>query len=90
MNNNNNKLLWVVVGLTVFMVVIGLGGKVVVDKIADRVIQKLQKEYSPSPYGPGIDPDRLDAEKIRQKGQPPMRVSDPGTGWQSDWESQRK
>jgi hypothetical protein len=93
MNNNNNKLLWVVIGLTILMVAVGLGSKMIVDKVADRVIQKLQKEYSPSPYGPGIDPDKLDSEKLRQKGAtPPMRVTDPAAGadWQSGWEAQRK
>ncbi len=61
----NNRLLWVVAALVVVLMVVGLGGKFVVDKVADRVIQKLQKEYSPSPYGPGLDPDRISFEKIK-------------------------
>lgn len=60
----NNKLVYVFVALTVLLLVFGLGTKVFVDKVADRVIQKLQKDYSPSPYGPGIDPDKLDLSKI--------------------------
>jgi hypothetical protein len=93
--NNNSKLLWVVIVLTVIMVVVGLGSKVLVDKVADRVIQKLQKEYSPSPYGPGIDPDKLDPEKLRKGpanpnlNAPPTKVVQP-TGWDGDWEKQRK
>lgn len=63
---NSNKLFWLVVGLTVVMLAVGFGGKSFVNKVSDRVIEKLQKEYSPSPYGPGIDPDKLDAEKLRR------------------------
>jgi len=61
---NNNKLLWIVIGLTVIMLIVG-GGSKLVNKISDEVIKKLQKEYSPSPYGPGIDPDKLDVEKLK-------------------------
>lgn len=99
--NNSNKLLWVVIILTVVMVVVGLGSKFVVDKVADRVIQKLQKEYSPSPYGPGIDPDKLDVEKMKRSGVPPLKVSQPlpaaakndvdgNATWEANWEKQRK
>lgn len=34
------------------------------DEIADVMIKKLQKDYSPSPYGPGIDPDKVDVESM--------------------------
>lgn len=95
MNNNSNKLLWIVIILTVVMIGVGLGSKVLVDKVADRVIQKLQKEYSPSPYGPGIDPDKLDPEKLRKGppvSPPPTKVTQPQPtgGWDGDWEKQRK
>lgn len=86
-NNDNNKLLWIVIGLTVVMLVVGIGSKSLVNKISDRVIEKLQKEYSPSPYGPGIDPDKLDVEKLRRSAPPPVRTKD--TGWDTDWQSQR-
>jgi len=35
-----------------------------VETVADKVILKLQKEYSPSPYGPGLDPDKIDVTKF--------------------------
>jgi hypothetical protein len=97
-NKNSNKLLWIVIILTVVMVGVGLGSKVLVDKVADRVIQKLQKEYSPSPYGPGIDPDKLDPEKLRKgpagppiTNPPATKVTQPTTGgWDGEWEKQRK
>lgn len=63
--NKSNKLLFMIVILTLAVIVGVVGSKVIVDKTADRVIQKLQKDYSPSPYGPGIDPDKIDAEKLQ-------------------------
>jgi hypothetical protein len=60
-------LFWFVAVLTLFNVGIFVVGKVVIDKAADAVIHKLQKEYSPSPYGPGLDPDRVDVNSIKQQ-----------------------
>jgi len=65
MNNINNKFFWVVVALTASMLLIGVGGKMFVDKVADVVVEKLKKKYSPSPYGPGIDPDKIDMSKLK-------------------------
>lgn len=92
-----NKLLWVVALLTVCNVGVCVVGRVVVEKAADRVIQKLQKDYSPSPYGPGLDPDkvRLDAtprdagpaKKTRYEEQPAPAVRP--AGWREGWEVSR-
>jgi hypothetical protein len=90
---SNNKLVWVIGILSVVMIVVGIGNKVFIDKVADRVIQKLQKEYSPSPYGPGIDPDKLDVEKLKKKSNSPVvpyKASQPVSGWNEDWERMRK
>jgi hypothetical protein len=65
MNNINNKFFWVVVALTSFMLVVGVGGKFFVDRVADVVVEKLKKKYSPSPYGPGLDPDKIDVSKLQ-------------------------
>ncbi len=59
-----NKLFWVVVGATLMNMSFFVISKVVIDKAADRVIEKLEKGYSPSPYGPGFDPDKVNA--VRQ------------------------
>ena len=64
MNNSDKRLIWAVIILAISMVLVGVGSRILVDKIADRVILKLQKNYSPSPYGPGIDPDKLDVAKL--------------------------
>lgn len=90
---SNNKLFWVIGVLSAVMIVVGIGNKAFVDKIADRVIKKLQKDYSPSPYGPGVDPDKLDVEKIRKTSNSPVvpyKVSQPIGSWNEDWERMRK
>lgn len=61
----NNKMFWVLIVVTIFNIGAFLLGKVVIDKAADRVIQKLQKEYSPSPYGPGFDPDKVNPNAFK-------------------------
>lgn len=63
----NKKLFWVLVIVTIFNVGAFIVGKVIVDRAADRVIQKLQKEYSPSPYGPGFDPDKVSPNAFKSQ-----------------------
>lgn len=65
----NNKVFWVLVVITIFNVGAFLVGRLLVDRVADRVINKLKKEYSPSPYGPGFDPDKVNpnAFKVQQR-----------------------
>jgi hypothetical protein len=66
------KMFWVVVGLTIVLFFINLFSDKLIDKaiekhyegIAEEVVKKLQKEYCPSPYGPGIDPDKIDINKF--------------------------
>lgn len=60
-----NKLFWVVALLAVFNLGFYVVGQVLVDKTANKVIEKLQKEYSPSPYGPGLDPDKVDPDSLK-------------------------
>lgn len=40
-------------------------GGMIMDRLADKVIDRMDKPYSPSPYGPGLDPDRLDGHRTR-------------------------
>ena len=62
-----NKLVWIAGLLVLFNVVFFVGSNVILDKVADSVIEKLEKEYSPSPYGPGFDPDKVTPETIRRR-----------------------
>ena len=36
------------------------------DKVADRAIQKLKREYVPGPYEPGFDPDKVPPGSIKK------------------------
>jgi len=62
-----NKTLLVVVILAGITLFFGVSNKYFINKIADRVIEKLQKDYSPSPYGPGLDPDKVDINTLSGK-----------------------
>ncbi len=62
-----NKLFWIVVVIGIAFLGVIKGGDVLVDRIADKAVEKLMKEYNPSPYGPGVDPDKIDAEQMRRQ-----------------------
>lgn len=60
-----NKLFWAIVVVATLMIgVVGVK-TILVEKIADRVIEKLQKGYAPGPYAPGFDPDRVNPNTLR-------------------------
>jgi hypothetical protein len=92
-----NVFFWIVLAVTVIQVGAVFVGDFVVDKVADRVIEKLQKEYSPSPYGPGIDPDKVNPDAFRRSyhelkhhvsGVENIRQSEP-VSWRDAWEQNR-
>lgn len=60
-----NKVLWILLAVTIFNLTFFVAGKFLIDKAAERVIEKLQKDYSPSPYGPGLDPDKMSPEGFK-------------------------
>lgn len=60
-----NKLLWILLAVTFVNVAGFVLGSYLIDKTAQRVIGKLQKDYSPSPYGPGFDPDKVSPEGFK-------------------------
>lgn len=76
MNFLNNilekKKFWVVLFLFATLIILNLFSNKLVnlvvenhyEKITKKVIEKLEKDYCPSPYGPGIDPDKIDLEKF--------------------------
>lgn len=63
MDKKNEYIVWFILILGVFIFAFGIGTNVLIEKVSDRVIKKLQKDYSPSPYGPGFDPDKIDVTK---------------------------
>jgi hypothetical protein len=62
-----NPLFWVVVVLTLFMAGVGITKYYLVNKVTDNVIQKLKAEYTPGPYGPSFDPDKVNPDVFRNK-----------------------
>jgi len=90
-----NKLFWLCIGLLVFNMSIFVVGKVVVDKAADEVIERLENEYSPSPYGPGFDPDKVEPEALQDRIYYELKKDDPitdiseATEWNDNWERDR-
>jgi hypothetical protein len=59
-----NKMFVVIVALTFVNLAFFIGGKLIIDKAADEVIERLERNYSPSPYGPGLDPDKVNPQAL--------------------------
>ena len=68
-NLKSKQVLLIVVGA--FAVIMGLFivGDIVINKVADRVIERLEKDYCPSPYGPGLDPDKVPVTNFHNRSQ---------------------
>lgn len=62
--NENLKL--IAVGLFVLTTSLFLNMFVLTDKIADKVVQSLKREYVPGPYEPGFDPDKVPPGSIKK------------------------
>jgi len=97
MNIDGKKItvLLVAVSVAIFLL-FGVGALMInkaADKAADKVMQRLQRDYAPGPYNPGFDPDRVDPRRppaaylpyIKKSGEQPQQ---PRT-WEQVWESQR-
>lgn len=100
-----NKLFWVLLGVVILNIVLIVFGKIIVDKTTKQVIHKIQKEYSPSPYGPGFDPDKVDIKAFKTsksyfESRSPEVIEEPSNrnlvnmiqkadGWRNDWEQDR-
>ena len=71
-----NKLILIILSVFLFNIAGFLMSGIIFDKIADRVIEKLQKDYSPAkpPYGPGINPDVISDNAFKHP-----------TIWQQSW-----
>jgi hypothetical protein len=63
----NNKFVWAALVFTFMNVGFYIMSQYTVNKATEKVIQKLQKEYSPSPYSPGFDPDKVDPDAFAKK-----------------------
>jgi hypothetical protein len=87
----DNKWLRVVAILLFVFVVLVVRDYVMVNKTADKVIEKLRKEYAPGPYAPGFDPDKVNPDLWKNKTiYESIEWKDPTDTWEEDWESQRR
>ena len=100
-----NKIFWAVAVVTFMNASVFLVGHVVIDKAADSVIERLEKDYSPSPYGPGFDPDKVEVvrelvhelKKYNESGQVNESRSsrdltdmiEDADRWRANWERER-
>lgn len=60
-----NKILIVSSVILGLILAVFLANKVLVNVIADRVVEKLQRDYVPGPYDPGFDPDKVNPSVFR-------------------------
>jgi len=64
-NFKDKKILFFLLFFLIFNFVSFVSVSILIDKTADRVINKLKKDYSPSPYGPGFDPDKISTDGLK-------------------------
>lgn len=67
-----------------------LFGGMFMDRLADKVIERMEKPYSPSPYGPGLDPDKLDGYRTTIEDLSGEPVKFDGLEWTERWEMSRR
>lgn len=64
--NKKNLMMFGIIGVVVFGLLF-LGMPKVIDKLSDKVIEKLNADYTPGPYAPGIDPDKINPDALSGK-----------------------
>jgi len=65
-------LLAIAIGIGALMFMIYFGSPIVAKfpPIKQAVIEDLKRDYCPSPYGPGFDPDKIDVTEFTGKKLP--------------------
>ena len=89
MDGKKITLILVVVSMTI-LVLFGAGALLinkVTDKAADKVMLRLQREYTPGPYAPGFDPDKI-PPRISPYVPNTTGSQQPRT-WEQSWDAQR-
>lgn len=64
MNKEDLKLTVACLFVLIFSVLINTFATT--DKVAERVVQKLKRDYVPGPYEPGFDPDKVPPGSIKK------------------------
>lgn len=62
-----NKILIVSSIILGLLLVVLLGNELLVNRISDRVIEQLKRDYVPGPYDPGFDPDKVNPSIFRSE-----------------------
>lgn len=65
MNKENLKLVAVVLAFLLGTVVVN--NVLMTEKVTQRVIQRLKRDYVPGPYEPGFDPDKVPPRSISSR-----------------------
>lgn len=60
-----NRLVLVVVASSVVLWLFVLQFMFLTNTVKSRVINELRQNYSPSPYGPGFDPDKVNPQAFK-------------------------
>jgi hypothetical protein len=58
----------------VFLYLVLISGVLLYPRLVDKIqsdavrgtIEEIKRSYSPSPYGPGLDPDKVDVIRIKE------------------------
>lgn len=87
-------LFWVVISFTALNLSAFLFSKYIIHQTTIKVLEKLQKDYSPSPYGPGFDPDKVNIDGLKQQPAPgaafPVVFTEGNDhAWEAGWEKAR-
>ena len=63
---DKNKIIVLIAIFFTSILIFKIGGDLLVDRVAKQVIEEIRQKYSPSRYGPGIDPDKLDLSERKK------------------------
>jgi hypothetical protein len=75
MPNQTKLIVWIVAGILFLNIYSFVMYKVTVAGATKSILQRME-QYSPSQYGPGLDPDKVNPEALQQK-QTKVMQSDP-------------
>jgi hypothetical protein len=63
---NKNYILTILATIVTTLFVVVLASNLLVNKVSDKVIQELKRTYTPGPYDPGFDPDKLNPSVMKE------------------------
>ena len=74
-------MVYTIIGGILLIVIINIVGfKIIEQRVTNRVIETLRRDYTPGPYTAGYDPDKIDFKAFRGTS----------SNWTADWEAKRQ